>query len=486
MTETTATIGATATNESTPTNEPLAPSTTSVRWVTTTAHDAFREQPDLSLSRPSGMPDVIISTDRAGHRIEGFGAAFNEMGWSSLGALSEAQREQILREFFAPGVGGNFTMARMPLGANDFSRDWYSYDEVEDDFGLEHFSIANDLETLVPFIHAALAHQPDLKIWASPWSPPTWLKTNGHYAGARPMPGLNPVENGLRPDQVGLEGTDMMKQDDRSLSTYAEYFGRFIDAYSEQGIEVTMVMPQNEFNSAQPFPSCTWTPGGLARFIRILGPQMREREVAVFLGTLERANPELMREVLADAEAASYIEGVGVQWHGKAAMPFLHRDYAGLRLYQTEQECGDGRNDWRFARYAWSMLRDYFTNGANAYLYWNLALERGGVSRWGWSQNSLVVVDAEAGTFEFSHDYSVLKHVSHFVRPGARFVPSVSYSGYENQLAFLNPDGSVVVVIQNDSAEDQSVSLLIDGRAVAVVLPADSLSTFVVPAGEAK
>ena len=102
----------------------------------------------------------------------------------------------------------------MPVGANDFSRDWYSYDETDGDFALEHFTIANDLETLVPFIKAAQKHQPALKLWASPWSPPTWMKTNRHYAMAMPGPWQKGVENGLRPDQVGNEGTDMFVQEE--------------------------------------------------------------------------------------------------------------------------------------------------------------------------------------------------------------------------------------------------------------------------------
>jgi glucosylceramidase len=280
---------------------------------------------------------------------------------------------------------------------------------------------------------------------------------------------------------VGREGTDMFIQDDRYLAAYAAYFGRFIDEYRALGIPVDMVMPQNEFNSAQVFPSCTWTPDGLARFLRHLGPEMASRGVAVFLGTLERANSALVDRVLADAEAARHVTGLGIQWHGKGAVAFLHRDHPDLRIFQTEQECGDGRNDWRYARYAWTLMKEFLGGGASAYLYWNLALERGGVSRWGWSQNSLITVDAASGQFAYTHEYYLLKHVSHFVRPGARLVETLSYTGYENQLAFVNPDGSIVIVIQNDTNTDQPVSLLVGEKVLAVTLPADSFSTFMIP-----
>ena len=123
-----------------------------------------------------------------------------------------------------PGVGANFNVCRMPVGANDFSRGWYSYDEHAEDFALEHFSIANDLETLVPFIKSAKKYNPALELWASPWSPPSWMKRNQHYAAAMQREGLPP--NGLKPEQVGKEGTDLFIQEDKYFKSYADYFGR--------------------------------------------------------------------------------------------------------------------------------------------------------------------------------------------------------------------------------------------------------------------
>jgi glucosylceramidase len=452
-----------------------------VTWVVTSQTAPWVVRRGLTVETIAAIPDVIVRTDIARQVIEGFGATFNELGWTGLSALDAEARDGILRELFAPGVGANFTLCRMPVGANDLSRGWYSYDEVPGDFALEHFSIANDLQTLVPFIRSALAHQPNLRLWASPWSPPTWMKTNKHYAAAMPIPGLQNVSNGLQPEQVGKEGTDMFLQEDRYLRAYASYFGRFVDEYRKQGITISMVMPQNEFNSPQVFPSCTWTPKGLARFIAYLGPEMAQRGVEVFVGTLERPDDRLIEVSLSDPEAGKYIKGAGVQWAGKRAIAIIHRLHPGLRLYQTEQECGDGRNDWRYCRYAWSQMKHYLGNGASAYLYWNLSVQQGGLSSWGWAQNSLVTVDTTAKTFVYNHEYYLMKHVSHFVRPGARVLETSSHNGYENQLAFANPDGSLVVVMQNDLGEELPVRLMIDGRIIAPTLPADSFNTFVVP-----
>jgi glucosylceramidase len=451
-----------------------------VEWYVTTASSPWQKR--ALAAEADGPADVLVQADAPLQAIEGFGACFNELGWTSLSMLSEGDRDSVLRELFAPGAGAGFTLCRMPVGANDFSRDWYSYDEVDGDFALDRFSIANDLGTLVPFIKSAQKHQPALKLWASPWSPPTWMKRNRHYAMAMPGPWQKGVENGLRPDQVGREGTDMFVQEDRYLDAYARYFGRFVDEYRKQGIEVGMVMPQNEFNSAQVFPSCCWTAQGLARFVAHLGPEMAKRGVAVFFGTMERANEGLVDVILQDPAVAPHVKGVGFQWAGKGAIAGVRRRYPDLRLYQTEQECGDGKNDWRYCRYAWTLMKHYLKNGASAYLYWNVSLKKGGISRWGWAQNSLVTVDHEARTYAYTHEYYLMKHLAAFVRPGARRLDAVSWSGYENQLAFSNPDGSTVVVIQNDLAEPLPVRIRVGGGVVAPTLPADSFSTLVVKA----
>lgn len=256
-----------------------------------------------------------------------------------------------------------------------------------------------------------------------------------------------------------------------------------MDEYRALGIPIGMVMPQNEFNSAQVFPSCCWTAQGLARFITHLAPEMEKRGVEVFFGTMERANEALVDVAVQDPAVARHVKGVGFQWAGKGAIAGIHRRYPHLPLYQTEQECGDGKNDWRYCRYAWTLVKHYLRSGASAYHYWNISLRKGGVSRWGWAQNSLVTVDPETRTHAFTHEYSLMKHLSAFVQPGARRVETSSWNGHENQLAFLNPDGSVVVVIQNDLAEPLPVRIAVGAALLAPTLPADSFSTLVVPPG---
>ena len=456
-----------------------------MEWVATTAATSWVKQPSLRTQAAAGPVDAEIKLTEHLQTIEGFGACFNELGWTSLSALSKPDREKIMRELFAPGVGANFTICRMPIGANDFSRDWYSYDETPGDFTLKNFSIANDEQTLIPFIKNAQQYNPALKIWASPWSPPTWMKYNKHYAAAmvkteyrQTMPNL--ADNGLQPGQEGKEGTNMFVQEDQYFKTYALYFAKFIEAYRSRGIPISMVMPQNEFNSAQVFPSCTWTPTGLAKFIGYLGPQMQQRKVDVFFGTMERPNEALVDTVLRDSRSGKYIKGVGFQWAGKGAIAGIHQRYPSLPLYQSEQECGDGKNDWPYCEYTWGLLKHYLSSGANAYLYWNISLKKGGVSRWGWSQNSLVTVDEAGKTYRFNHEYYLLKHLSYYVKPGAKRV--ASSGSFINLLAFQNPDKSVVVVLQNDTNADRTVRLQLGKQTVSPQLKAHSFNTLLVKA----
>lgn len=468
---------------------------TKVEWVSTTQTDHWSAQKSLKPVIAKGIADAEIETTKPLQTVNGFGGCFNELGWTSLKLLSEQDRQGIFKELFAPGYGANFTICRMPVGANDFSLKWYSYDETDGDFAMKDFSIANDLNTLVPFIKDAQRYNPALKLWASPWSPPQWMKKNKHYAAAMvpskaklkeyadkgfKMDGMDfsSVENGLTADQVGHEGTDMFIQDDQYFKAYALYFSKFIDAYRKHGISIGMVMPQNEFNSAQIFPSCTWTAHGLAKFVSYLGPQMQQKGVNVFFGTMERPNEKLVDTILTTPESGKYIKGVGFQWAGKGAIAGIHQRYPNLTLYQSEQECGDGKNDWKYCRYTWSLMKHYFNSGANAYMYWNIALEQGGISHWGWRQNSLVSVDTVTKKFSYNYEYYLLKHLSHYVKPGAKLL---TVSGEQkNLLAFKNPDKSIVIVIQNDSDADKTVTLKIGSKTIAPLLKADSFNTFVV------
>jgi glucosylceramidase len=438
-----------------------------------------QETNGIEFSR-SSAPDIIVDLTHPQQTIDGFGTCFNELGWTSLSILSDRNREAVFKELFEPGFGANFTICRMPVGANDFSRNWYSYNESDGDLAMDSFSIDNDKETLIPFIKKALSYNPNLKIWASPWSPPSWMKYNKHYAcHASDSLTAEQYRNDLIPGQQGAEGTDMFIQNDSYFEAYALYFAKFIESYRNENISISMIMPQNEFNSCQVFPSCTWTPAGLNEFVgKFLGPKMQELGVDVMFGTMERPDASLIDTLLIDKKSSQYIKGVGFQWAGKDAVKAIHEQYPDLKIYQTEQECGNGTNDWTHVCHTWDLMKYYLNNGANAYDYWNTSLLKGGMSRWGWSQNSLIVVDADTQTYEYTYEYYLMKHLSRFVLPGAQ---RLNTSGaFSNLLAFKNPAGDVVLVIRNDTDIETKPLIRLNKYQFAPILKPNSFNTLVI------
>ncbi|MDO4160253.1 MAG: glycoside hydrolase family 30 protein [Prevotellaceae bacterium] len=473
-------------------------------WVSSSRNTSWQTEVTTSISETEADSIVEINTTDTLQTIQGFGACFNELGWVSLNTLSQEDRDKVFTELFS-SEGMNLTLNRMPIGANDFSLDYYSYNDVDGDFEMKNFSIAHDDSTLIPYIKAALKVNPDMRIWASPWCPPSWMKTNKHYACAstkawfaRAMAStanedkeeaakqkeedplrfrLEVVDNGLPVErEVITEGTDVFIQEPAYLQAYATYFGKFIDAYKEEGINIFMVMPQNEPNSAQPYPACLWSSKGLANFIKYLGPEMHRRGVKVFLGTIERADPLLPDSVVTDPEAGKYISGLGFQWAGKDALPILRNKYPNMQMFQTEQECGNGLNNWEGAMHSWDLMKHYIVKGkVNAYDYWNISLFKDTYSRWGWYQNSLVTVDKDNKTYMFTPEAYLLKHVSHYVKPGAKCLNTKG--NYSDVLAFVNPDNSVAVIVANQNKNDMNVTLNVNGKRHTLTLKAESVNT---------
>jgi glucosylceramidase len=137
-------------------------------FVTTTESSAWQKGELFKPTFEWELLNLNVDLAQTDQTIDGFGGCFNELGWTSLATLSEADRDSVLHELFDPAAGARFTYCRMPIGANDYATEAYSYDETDGDFDLKHFSIEHDQKTLIPFIHAAQRHQPKLRLWASP------------------------------------------------------------------------------------------------------------------------------------------------------------------------------------------------------------------------------------------------------------------------------------------------------------------------------
>ncbi|HYW94512.1 MAG TPA: beta-glycosidase [Bacteroidales bacterium] len=441
-------------------------STPHARWE----ESSFPVMPD----QHEGIPVVNVDVTGLQQDIDGFGACFNELGWDALQLLPDTSREAILKDFFTP-EGCDFTICRMPIGANDYSRDWYSLDETDGDFNMNDFSIERDREALIPYIKAAMQYTGDLKIWASPWSPPVWMKTNHHYA-------CRPADvNDLGPEGAGREGVTEFIMEKPYLEAYALYFEKFVNAYRNEGVNLYAVHVQNEPNSCQSFPSCVWAPSDQATFIGdYLGPKFKADNVdaQIWYGTYERPSVANVDTILQDPEAGPFVTGVGFQWAGKEAIAGVHEKYPDMKLMQTESECGNGSNDWKAAEYTWSLMKHYLENGASSYLYWNMALDETGKSRWGWKQNSLVTVDSKTRKFKYNPEYYLFKALTHTVKPGA--IKLKTPAEYDDMMVFLNPGNELAGIIVNTTFKNEVQQVKIGDRYLVIRLQPKSFNAFTV------
>lgn len=405
--------------------------------------------------------------------VKGFGGCFNEMGWELLRTIPKNQQYEFFAAIFGED-GCRFNSGRLPIGANDYSLEWYSCDEVDDDFELKHFSIMRDKTYTIPYILEAVKHQPDLFLFASPWSPPTWMKTKKAYNYGR------------------------IRMEPKVLDSYANYFKLFVESYEKLGIRIDQVHIQNEPMADQKFPSCLWYGKDMLIFVRdYLGPTFKNNNISteIWLGTLNGpfidfrwpgyGAPEcdffelFANTILSDEEARKYISGVGVQWGGKHQLEQIISSYPDMRIMQTESECGDGLNDWAQAEYIFTQMLYYFKHGAERYIYWNMILPSGGESTWGWKQNALCTYDQENGRIVYQPEFYLMKHFSKYVEPGAVILGTAGQWN-ASSVVFRNPDNSIIVIVGNGMDKERTFIFDLGNEIVRDNIPSHSICTFVI------
>lgn len=447
-----------------------------VKWISSTNTSRWTWQPNLTLNQTKGLSaDAIeIYIEKPQQLVEGFGGCFNEKGWEALQLLDKSMQDSILSEMFQPGKGCRFNICRMPIGASDYALSWYSLNDTPGDYEMKNFNIERDKRCLIPYIKAAQKFNPSLRLWASPWSPPAWLKTNNNYACKKSS------KNDLRCCE-GKKGVTLFKMDDASLKAYALYFSKFVKIYREQGINIYAVHVQNEFNSCQIFPSCIWNTTDLSRFIgNYLGPQFIRDGLSteIWLGTIERPSVAKIDTILSNPVSSKYIKGMGFQWGGRGALAEVHHKYPKLKIMQTETECGDGSNDWAAARHTFGLMKYYLSLGANSYMYWNMVLDQSGKSTWGWKQNAMITVNSYTKKVTFTPEFYLMKHFSHFINPGAHNLMTSNLN--RDVIAFQNPDGEIVVVAANNDKKAKNIAVKIKNMSFSVKLEAMSFNTFII------
>ena len=442
----------------------------SLRWVSSTRAEPWKELSATVLSQaPVSGPNVLKLDPQIVHQtIDGFGGCFNELGWDALQSLGSEQQAMALKALF-DASGCNFNLCRAPMGANDFARDWYSFDETPGDYAMTNFSIARDQGILIPFIKAAMRYQPQLAVWGVPWSPPAWMKTSDSYRGGN------------------------MKQDPQTLAAYALYFSKYVRAYRAEGINLYAIHPQNEpkYNN-NVYPQCMWNGNEIDAFLRdYLVPQMKKDhvDVQVWMGTIVNPNlADYIDPVLGDAATRPAISGVGYQWGGQDALLATHQKYPEQKLMQTETEFNNGADSWSEGMTTFRKMIEDLNHFANGYVYWNLVLNEKSTSTWGWKQNSLLKIDSQSKNITYNPEFYSMKHFGHFVPPGAVRIGAsalMQIGGEEdvfttsNVVAFRNPSGQAVVIFSNDRDKILPITLQSRNHAAKLELPAQSMNSFV-------
>jgi glucosylceramidase len=457
-------------------------------WMTTgDQKNLLSEQPATALAPPAeGVPTITVDPSQRFQRIDGFGASITD---SSAHLLAESpHRDAIMRDLFDPRQGIGLSYLRQPMGASDFVKGpHYTYDDMaagKTDFGMSKFSVGHDEKQILPLLRQARRLNPDVKVMGTPWSPPAWMKTSGSLIGGRFL------------------------DDQRVYDAYARYFVKFVAAYRRAGVPVDALTLQNEPQNRNPsgYPGMDFRDFEEARLVKDVGPALRQAGFDTKLLGYDHnwalhpndggpaddpANPQYAKSLLDDPGARRWLAGTAFHCYSgdPEAQSELHDAYPQKDIYFTEcsgSQSGDPATTfpdtlhWHTRFLTVGAVR----NWAKTVITWNAALDpQGGPHNGGCGTcTGVVTVDPATGKYTPDADYYVLGHVTRFVRPGARRIAS-TVDGTIWDVAFRNPDGSIVVVAVDDDwgTGSQRFNLRLGHKALSYELPAGAVATFVFP-----
>ena len=416
---------------------------------------------------------IICDPGRQFQAIEGFGGALTESSGWVLGQLTPESRAEVIRKYYDPKEGIGYTLARTHINSCDFSLGEWSLDQVAGDTGLTHFSLGPMRAWVLPLIHEAqsTAGAANFHLLASPWSPPSWMKTNGKTTDG----------GSLKPEY---------------RQAWADYFVRFISAMNnEEHIPVWAVTVQNEPEAVQTWESCIYSAAEERDFVRdYMGPALAKAGMSdVHLLILDH-NRDLMdkwtKTIYGDPAASKFVWGAAMHWYVSedyAAPSRAHAAYPDKPTLFTEGCCDRAmeKGKWRVGtwehgeRYAHSMIND-FSNWVCGWIDWNIVLDQtGGPNHVGNFCDAPVIIDTETGVVHYGPSYYYIGQFSRFVHPGAKRIESHGLSAGLESVAFANADGSVVVVVLNTGAAPATFGITVGGDARACSIPARAIQTYV-------
>ncbi|GAB4398236.1 MAG: glycoside hydrolase family 30 protein [Microscillaceae bacterium] len=440
---------------------------------------------------------ITLNPEEKFQTITGFGGAFTESSAYLLNKLSKKNREKILKAYFSE-EGANYSLTRTHINSCDFSLGQYSYAPVADDKELENFSIQEDMDDLIPMIKdAQKISKEGFKIIASPWTAPPWMKDNNKWVGGKLLP--------------------------QYYETWALFFSKYFTEYKKQGIEIWGITVENEpHGNGNNWESMLFTPKEMTDFVQdFLGPRLEKDgygAIKILGYDQNRAGlKEWVDEMFRDEKSSKYFAGTAIHWYESTydyfpeALQYAHNKKPEKYLIQTEacvdaevpkwqddawywrKEATDWGWDWasekekylhpkyvptyRYARDIIGCLNNY----VDGWIDWNMVLDKQGGPNWfkNWCI-APVIVDPEADEVYFTPLYYVMAHFSKFIRPGAVCIGLENTNKELMATAAQNPDGTIALVLLNQSKEAAAIGLQYGKKQVNFRIQGQAIQTLVI------
>jgi len=429
---------------------------------------AFKQAAPIS----EGQVYVFADPKRTFQTMIGIGGALTDAAAETFAKLPAERQAQLMDAYYSTDHGIGYTLARTNINSCDFSSASYTY-VTEGDKTLSSFTIAPDLRYKIPLIKRAMAASGNrMKLFASPWSPPAYMKDNNDM----------------------LHGGHLRAE---YREAWALYYTKFIESYRQAGVPVWAITIQNEPMATQTWESCIYQPEDERDFLRdYLGPVMARRGLKDVNIIVWDHNRDLIvqraQTIFDDPKAAPYAWGIGFHWYedwsGGTQMydnvDLVHRLYPAKHLIFTEgtpanfDSTAYGR--WSLGEaYGRSMIHD-FNTGAEGWTDWNILLdEKGGPNHVGNYCFAPIHADTRTGQLIYTNSYYYIGHFSKFIRPGARRVAVAPSRSMLLATGFVNPDGSVAIVVMNQTAKASEYHIRVGTAELTVQSRPHSIQTVV-------
>ncbi len=415
---------------------------------------------------------IFVDPNKSFQTFLGIGGALTDASAETYAKLPKDKQQELMQAYFDKNKGIGYTLARTNIHSCDFSSDTYTYIS-EGDAALKTFNVQHDKQYRIPFIKQAIAAAGGkLTLFASPWSPPAFMKTNNDI----------------------LHGGKLKKE---FYQSWANYYTKFIKTYEKQGIPIWGISIQNEPMATQKWESCIFSGEEERDFLKNnLGPTMK----AAGLGDKKIIgwdhNRDLLYQrastLLNDPEAAKYLWGIGFHWYEPWSggepmydnLKLVNEAFPGKNLLFTEgcKEAFDLNkvHDWKLGeKYGANMIHD-FNNGSVGFTDWNVLVdETGGPNHVGNFCFAPVIGNTKTGELIYTNEYYYIGHFSKFIHPGAKRIVSAASRSQLQTTAFKNPDGGVAVIVMNDSNTKTTFYVWINGKAAEATALPHSISTLV-------